>query len=126
METGNDLLKNPWKGLPREMIAPWQRIFDTELSALKLSSPCPICGQAELYRYYDLNEEDYKEIEGIMFRGWGSLWEWCRSCRHYEHMSSRVPEKWRHTLPVDRSMLRHHPDAIDRALSEVLANDGGV
>lgn len=117
---------HPWRGVPLEHLAEWQRIFRMEIAALKLSSPCPICGQVELYRYYDRDPEyivyeEYREINGIMYRGRSGLWEWCHSCRHYEHMSAMAPEMWRHTLPVDKSELRHHPDAIDSALSEVLA-----
>lgn len=125
METDNNL----WKGVPLEHLSEWQRIFRMELAALKLSSPCPICGQVELYRYYDRDSneyDEYTEYRGILYRGRSGIWEWCHSCRHYEHMSTEVPAVWRHTLPVDKSKLRHPPDAIDDALSEVLANGGDI
>lgn len=105
-----------WKGVPAEKNSEWRDIFNNCQDVLKISVCCPICNQKELYRFYHIEKKERKTISNISFIGSGSLWEWCRNCKHYEHMSVYVPEWWTCDIKIDESKLRHDPDYLNSLL----------
>lgn len=109
-----------WKGVPLEKNSVWRKVFNNNKEILKLSVKCPICGENELYRFFHLDQMESKIISGHKIIGSGSLWEWCGNCKHYEHMSSYVPEWWACDIKVDGNKLRHDPDYLNSLLNEKL------
>ena len=58
-----------------------------------------------------------------MYKGPGSYWEWCGSCRSYEHMSGYVPISWVVELSgIDHSKLTAIPDMIDIANIKIITS----
>lgn len=108
-----------WKGVPIEQLSAWRALFDSRQqgNAMHLPCACPVCGAMTLYRYYALERPQAREIEGKMYRGMGSFWEWCSSCRSFEHMSGFVPAWWKvEPLDIDHSKLTALPDLLDQAI----------
>ena len=110
-----------WKGVPLEFNEKWRKIFNENQEILNLSIPCPICGEKRLYRFYHIDKAEHKEITGIKIIGSGSLWEWCRNCEHYEHLSAYIPDWWKCKIKVNASKLRPDPEYIDN----IIASWGG-
>ncbi|EPF4820954.1 hypothetical protein [Escherichia albertii] len=111
--------KKQWSGIPTEYTDRWREIYNnvTPGEEMHLSTACPVCGDTELYRYYSLVKTQPCLLGGIMYKGPGSYWEWCGSCRSYEHMSGYVPISWAVELSgIDHSKLTAIPDMIDTAM----------
>ncbi len=105
-----------WKGIPLEYASAWRRIFNFNREGLDLSDPCPICGNRTLHLFYQILRPVDKTIGGNLFVAEGGLWEWCGTCRHYEHLSALVPEWWSCDLAIDISKLTAEPEAIEQAI----------
>lgn len=109
-----------WKGVPIDKITSWQIVFCSESDSYSVSGACPVCGEHALMRYYYLGKNDPREIRGVIYKGRGSVWEWCSSCRAYSHAQAYVPESWKGPeLPLDHACLTPIPDAIDDAIRKI-------
>ena len=86
-----------------------------------MTSICPICSKKKLHKYYYVYSYEKKRISGEDFIGNGGLWNWCSSCKHYEHFSSAIPSWWigkTESLDIDEKKLKSKPEEIERALKE--------
>lgn len=107
-----------WQDVPEPFADAWRRIFDQSRAGLDLDEPCPVCGAAELHRWFHLDQKQPTEALGRRWRGSGSQWQWCSSCRSYEHSSGLVPDWWQSELVVDVGRLRHDPQPLEEARRE--------
>jgi hypothetical protein len=108
-----------WQGVPLTFIDSWRQLFNAapQQEAMHLSAPCPVCGQRTLHRYYSLEKVAPRELRGVLYQGPGSYWEWCSSCKSFEHMHGYVPDWWKvEPLPIDHAQLTAIPDVLDDAL----------
>jgi hypothetical protein len=105
-----------WSGVPDEYQAEWQRAYEESQESINLLVPCPICGVVALHRWYQIGRPTNRVIKGIKFVAHGGLWEWCSSCRSFEHYSGLVPEWWSCNLEVDTKNLTALPTAIEEAM----------
>lgn len=103
-----------WKSIPKEYIEEWKFIFDMNREGANLSNSCPICNSKSLHRYYHKNNTGNE----ILYNDRGAEWQWCSSCRHYEHLEGVVPNWWSHDLHIDGNKLSHVPEIIDRAYKD--------
>jgi hypothetical protein len=109
--------KPEWVGVTADKIDAWREIFNHSQNGIDLKDACPVCGQCTLHKYYHLARVEPRELRGRSFQGQGSYWEWCSSCRSYEHMSGYVPDWWiEKPLLVNHSDLTAIPDLLDAAL----------
>ena len=102
-------LNDTWKGVPEQHLKAWYQIFQSSREILKLSAKCPMCGNTSLYRWFLLSDVETR-------RGGG--WEWCRTCKRFEHYSAKVPQWWECDLAVNTHELTPYPDVIERAIIE--------
>ncbi|MCP3099194.1 hypothetical protein LZ198_09965 [Myxococcus sp. K15C18031901] len=105
-----------WQGVPPEHIARWNEVFSRAAPTLRLSEACPVCGERALRRYFLEGRPIDRTLDGVRYRSRGASWEWCGSCRAYEHASALVPEAWTCDLDVDTSALTAEPEALEVAL----------
>lgn len=113
-----------WRGVPLGEIEKWQAAFCAGSDSYYVPGACPVCGEHALMRYYYLGRSDHREIRGITYKGVGSLWEWCSSCKVYSHAQAYVPEAWvGPELMLDHRKLTPIPDVIDDLIKAVRRND---
>lgn len=67
-----------WRGVPEHHASAWRERFDVPGEGHHVAGACPICGEANLHRWFAGGEM-------------GSVWEWCSGCGAYEHARVRVP-----------------------------------
>jgi hypothetical protein len=115
-ESENSGRAQPWRGVPLELTRAWDEVFRRSREATDLSAPCPVCRAYTLHRWFQVGHPEEIVLEGQRFRARGGLWEWCSSCRSYEHASAFVPEWWASDLDVDETKLTAEPGAIEAAL----------
>jgi hypothetical protein len=109
--------KEGWHGVPLEKVEQWRAIFNNAREGMSLAEQCPVCGARSLKQYYHLVHKEPKVLRSNEFRGRGSCWEWCSSCRSYEHMDGLVPVWWHEEpLDVDHFKLTPIPDMLDEAI----------
>jgi formylglycine-generating enzyme required for sulfatase activity len=65
-------------------------------------------------------------VEGVEYVAEGGLWEWCSSCRSFEHWNSLVPAWWSCDLEVDEQQLTALPTALEVAIQAQKAEDNLV
>lgn len=108
-------MRREWKSVPESLWIKWRDIFDASQSGLNVQGVCPVCGAAELHRWYDTPRrfDLGREVPG--FKGRGGQWQWCSGCLSYEHYSGLVPDWWEGHLSVDSKSLTHQPEAIEKA-----------
>jgi hypothetical protein len=94
-------MQREWTGVPTSYLQKCDEIFNASKELLNLSSPCPICGEHQLHRWFQVGKPAEKIINGNRFIAQGSLWEWCSSCKSYVHSSAYVPDWWKTDLQVD-------------------------
>lgn len=104
-----------WHGVPLAYQERWRVIFSgREGRQLDLPTPCPVCGAPTLHRYY--GHPPGGDTSSGPHRGPNAgLWEWCSTCRSYEHYSTRHPAGYACDLDVDWRRVGHAPDAIEEA-----------
>lgn len=114
MRSGNAF----WQGVPEEKLPAWRKLFNDAVGGgVDLPNDCPVCGHRMLHRYYHLAKVEPRELRGKLFQGLGSYWEWCSSCRSYEHMHGFVPDWWQEKpLAVNHAELTVTPGILDAAL----------
>jgi len=94
----------------------WRRTFNGEPSVPDLAGPCPVCNAQTLHRWYLQENVHEKVFGGILYKGRGRLWEWCSTCRTYEHYRDGfVPQWWTAPFDVDPNDLRYDPGPIEDA-----------
>ena len=91
-------------------------MFGASTDGVDVEGPCPICGARRLHRFYQSGRALRRESGGERFVAHGACWEWCSSCRTFEHYSALVPEWWRSDLTVNESELTALPDALESAV----------
>jgi hypothetical protein len=108
-----------WSSVPRELDKAWMDIFYASQEGLNVSAPCPVCGTASLHRWYQVGRPEERFSDGRRYVARGGQWQWCSTCRTFDHSSSLVPEWWSCDLPVDEARLTMTPGAIEQARLEV-------
>ena len=111
-----------WQNVPAQHTDAWAEIFGENLCVPDLIRPCPICGCADLHRYYDGGNGPITITLENTFKGYGDLWEWCSNCGHYLHFSCLVPLGWNTYLEFDASKLTPSPEALQQALDKKRAS----
>jgi len=104
-----------WKEVPNELLAAWRSVFDHAVVRMDLVENCPVCGVATLHQWFSLASPREVTMQGRRWKGSGSQWQWCSTCRSYEHSSAWVPDLWSDPLDVDGTTLMTDPGAIEAA-----------
>jgi hypothetical protein len=107
--------EDEWIGVPEEYQEKWSQIYQKSQECLNLSEPCPVCSAVALHRWYQIGKPVERVIEGVKYLADGGLWEWCSSCRSFEHWNSLVPAWWSCELEVDEQQLTALPTALEVA-----------
>jgi hypothetical protein len=105
-----------WKGVPLEKLEQWTAIFNASQEGVNLAAPCPVCGSPTLHRYYQVGRPTNRIIAGQRFVAEGASWEWCSTCRSYEHGRSLVPEWWSADIVVVSGKLTAEPEELQKAV----------
>jgi hypothetical protein len=104
-----------WTQIEQEIAVKWRSIFHKSKIGINVDGDCPICNKATLHRWYLVGRPIEQIIEGNKFVAQGDLWEWCSSCKVFEHYSSLVPDWWKCDLEVNLKELRFTPNVIEGA-----------
>lgn len=115
MSTGHG---QAWRGVPEECLREWYAVFAGSREGLNVSSPCPVCGARTLHRYYQHGKKVEVVADGELYVSRGASWEWCSTCRPYEHATALVPAWWSGELEVELSKLTAEPEALEAALRQ--------
>ncbi len=102
-----------WQSVPDASREGWRKAFAVPRAGVDVRGPCPVCGADALHRYYQVGAPLPATAEGT-FVARGALWEWCSSCRSYEHASALVPSWWQSDVAVDERGLTALPDVLER------------
>jgi hypothetical protein len=102
-----------WHDVPEEKVRVWREAFDASTEGTDLRASCPVCGEQTLHRWFYLHRVQLSVSDGRAWQGRGSQWQWCSSCRSYEHSSGLVPDWWIPTFEIPLEVLKHDPDAIE-------------
>lgn len=112
-------MNTEWQGVPLEAVCSWQKAFAETPTGYRVHAPCPVCKAPTLRRYFYLGRVDPLQVNGIAYQGRGSLWEWCATCRSFEHAQALVPLSWTAApLQVDHAQLTPVPDLLDALIGE--------
>jgi hypothetical protein len=104
-----------WKNVPDEHLRLWRSIFASSREGVDLSEACPVCGRRTLHRWYYLDRPRPPSDAAGAWLGSGSEWQWCRSCRSYEHYTVLVPDWWVAPFVVDLADLYEDPGSVEEA-----------
>lgn len=111
-----------WHETDAEQHGPWRAAFNREPVGPAPAGPCPVCGVPSLHRWYVLDDDDARVLRGARYLGHGRLWEWCATCRTYEHYRDGfVPEWWKAPFAVDPELLRYDPGPVEEARQASIA-----
>ncbi|MEO3974223.1 hypothetical protein AAFN69_10150 [Streptomyces sp. CAU 1734] len=114
-----------WREADTEVHPLWRRTFNQDWTGPDVAAPCPVCGNTGLHRWYLLENARPRKYDGIEFAGRGRLWEWCDSCRTFEHYpDGSVPSWWSAPYGPGIPDPGRTPEAIERA--RVAAHRRGV
>ena len=105
-----------WSSVPDDKRSRWYEIFGRSRNGSDVEGECPVCGERQLHRYYQVGRPVAREVGGEKFVAHGGLWEWCSACRSFEHSSALVPAWWKPDLRVDESRLTAIPDVLEAAV----------
>jgi len=115
-----DIQCREWKGVPENCTNAWKEAFDVPSEGYFVPGYCPVCGAETLRRYYYPGCTQAHEVPGMLLPKPGSSWEWCSSCRSYEHAQALVPGYWcAATLNLDHYILTPVPEVLDQAISTI-------
>jgi len=110
-----------WRAVPVDQEQAWRDAFAAYPYTAALPAPCPLCGAHKLRQYYGRPKDDPRVLLGVKYKGLGALWEWCLSCKTYEHYSCLVPEAWvRPPLTIPEYYLKACPEELAYALEPVI------
>ncbi|WP_157978441.1 MULTISPECIES: hypothetical protein [Nocardia] len=105
-----------WRENGDETYTQWRRRFNASWNSAEVPGSCPVCGSATLHRWYVQEDSDATVLHGVLYKGRGRLWEWCSTCRTFEHlMDGFVPAWWVDPYPVAPESLRYDPGPIEAA-----------
>ncbi|MFE6287852.1 hypothetical protein [Streptomyces sp. NPDC057877] len=86
-----------------------------------MASPCPVCSAPSLHRWYHQESDRAMIRGGRRYLGHGRLWEWCSTCRTFEHYpDALVPDWWVAPYEVAAEELRYDPGPIEKARMSAL------
>lgn len=106
-----------WHGIPEQSRTAWQKAFAETGDGVRIASSCPVCGNAELCRYFGTATTVGNPRPGDLGRG--ARWEWCAACGAYEHASGLVPSWWTPLPLPDEYRLTAEPGELERQLRSV-------
>lgn len=106
-----------WHGIPEQTRTAWQKAFAGKGGGVRIAYSCPVCGNAELCRYF--GTATTAEYQGPDYLGSGASWEWCAACGAYEHASGLVPSWWTPLPLPDEYRLTAEPGELERQLRSV-------
>lgn len=106
-----------WTSIPEAARERWRQTFSIPGTGVDLNDPCPVCGERQLHRYYQVGPRLPVTAPLSQFVARGALWEWCSNCRSYEHATALVPGWWQPDIVVDEGALTALPDALEAALA---------
>lgn len=110
-----------WQGVPIEAVESWQKAFAETPMGYGVRGPCPLCRAHTLRCYFYLGRVDAVRVNGIDYRGRGSVWEWCATCRSFNHAQALVPLSWAGApLRLDHAKLTPVPDVIDALIKDAM------
>ena len=115
MDSADSLLPCGWRDVPEGLTVVWRVIFDRSSEGLDLDSTCPVCGARTLHRWFHLATPKPVVTAGRRWLGRGGEWQWCSTCKSFEHSSGLVPDWWKDPLRVDATQLMSDPDVIEEA-----------
>jgi hypothetical protein len=108
--------KAKWTSVPEQLAARWAESFAVPSDGSQVAGNCPVCGAEGLHRYYCTGQPiDAHHWQG-RYIAKGALWEWCSSCRTFEHASALVPSWWRSDISIAAELLTATPDALEDAV----------
>lgn len=108
--------RTPWREADAESYTAWRRIFNAGWTGSDVPDPCPVCGSRTLHQWYMQDDTDAKVLRGVRYKGRGRLWEWCSTCRTFEHYRDGfVPVWWMEPYHVEPGHLRYDPGPIEAA-----------
>jgi len=108
-----------WTSVPDAKRSRWNELFATSPhGCVDVAGACPVCGEAQLHRHYQLGRSLARVIDGEYYISEGRVWEWCSGCRTYEHGTALVPLWWNYYLHLDiePDQLTATPDALEEAV----------
>ncbi len=105
-----------WQSVPDAAREGWRQAFAVPRAGVDVRGPCPVCGVDALHRYYQVGSPLPATAEGA-FVARGALWEWCSSCRSYEHASALVPSWWQADLAVVERGLTALPEVLEKLVA---------
>jgi len=110
--------EQPWSTVPDEREEEWCRVFSGIYGTVppKVLEACPVCRAPTLRYYFTVGRRSRYDLRGRPTLGLGSSWEWCSSCRRYQHQSCFVPDWWSPPYAVDERLLTTKPERLDAAL----------
>jgi hypothetical protein len=111
MASGSALLG--WQDVAAEQVKSWRQTFDASAEGIDLTAACPVCKARSLHRWFNVHRARASVSDGRAWQGSGSQWQWCSSCRSYEHASGLVPDWWSAPFEIPLESLRHDPEEIE-------------
>jgi hypothetical protein len=77
-----------------------------------------------LNRWYSVESNSPRMLNGSRYLGSGRLWEWCSTCHTFEYYpDGYVPEWWVAPYQVDAANLRYDPGPIEDRRAQVFGAD---
>ena len=107
-----------WQGVPPDKRRQWNIIFALSQEGVHVSGCCPVCGGANLHRYYHIGRPVSRSIEGQQFIAEGALWEWCSQCHVYEHAHALVPAWWQGPIFALQTVTAE-PAVLDQLIQDM-------
>jgi hypothetical protein len=108
-----------WQDVPIDLVRTWRGLFDASAEGLDLAADCPVCRSRSLHRWFNLAKAEALIHAGRAWQGSGSQWQWCSTCRSYEHSRSLIPDWWIAPFDIDLAVLAHNPAAIEHRRLEL-------
>jgi hypothetical protein len=106
-----------WQSVPSSSRDAWRQVFAAPSAGVDLDAACPVCGEQQLHRYYQVGARLPATASHAGFIARGARWEWCSNCRSYDHASALVPVWWHSDIVPDERRLTALPDALEAALA---------
>ncbi len=114
MDCDNMESRQTWQDVPMEHYRAWMQVFNPHPHQHLLTEACPICGSQTLVQYYHLAGLNKRADCPPDILGSGSLWQWCFTCRHYQHYSALISRQWVQPFAIPNEAITVDPDGIER------------
>ena len=96
-------------------LSAWRQVFAASRDDVDVVETCPVCGRQTLHRWFYLERAMPTRDAVGSWQGRGSEWQWCSSCRSYEHYVGLVPDWWAEPFTIDLEELYEDPGPIEDA-----------